>query len=86
MRYICDVQFSSGRLFHRQNENSNVLLRVRSFRKIRVLCSVHDVFIGHVVIVRATKWLNGCVLLDRERTGRNALVRDLRVQCRVARW
>lgn len=69
-----------------KNRNSNVLLRVPSFGKFRVLCSVHDVFIGHVVIVRATKWLNGCVLLDRERTGRKAPAHDLRVQCRAARW
>ena len=73
------MTFSLGRLFRRRSKNSNVLLGMPGFGKIWVLCGVHNVFVRHVVIVRASKWLNGCVLLDRERTGRKAPAHDLHV-------
>ena len=63
------MMFSFGGLVRTEARirNSNVLLGMPGFGKFRVLRGVNDVSIGHVVIARATKRLDGSVLLGRER-------------------
>ena len=41
------------------------MLGMPGLRQVRIFCSVDDVVFRHVIIARATEWLDRCMLIER---------------------